>query len=86
MSSLIIGPYFRAFKKAYVKIKQKYLYWFFQLILISCTAHILAFVFYLEQPNYLNALMSMMIFGVVLLVLCFSFALIGVIFLLRRKK
>jgi len=85
-TSIGIGAYFRAFKKNYVKIKHKYLYWFFQLILISCAAHIFAYAFYLEQANIINALKVVLIYGVFLIVLCYIVAFISAGLLISRRK
>ena len=86
LTSFGMGPLFRAFKKSYVKDYRKYLYWFYQIILIACIAHILAFTFYMGQPNYLDTLITMLIYGRILIVLCYTIALVSVLILLRMKK
>jgi len=86
LTSFGTGPIFRAFRRKNIREYRKYLYWFLQLNLIACTAHIFAYIFYTGQPNFLDSLRTITILGIVLLVLCYVLALVSVLILLKIQK
>ena len=77
LNSLGFGALYNAFEHSYVKKRLKYVYWTFQLMIISCVGQILAHLYFLESASLTGALTAMGIGSIILLIIGSVIAFIG---------